>query len=136
MAEAALLLGAALLGLCVGGFLNLVIYLLPRMMEQQWAQDVAQWQMEQTEQMEQAQQAGQTELDRPAEPLPQGLLGATNHAPAYTLYKLLRPRPHCPACGHVLSWWELMPVWGYALLRGRCRARPRRPGDPGRGAAA
>ncbi len=122
MAEAALLLGAALLGLCVGGFLNLVIYRLPRMMEQQWAQDVAHWQTEQTEQMEQAQQAGQTELDRPVEPLPQGLLGATDHAPAHTLYKLLRPRPHCPACGHVLSWWELMPVWGYVLLRGRCCA--------------
>jgi leader peptidase (prepilin peptidase)/N-methyltransferase len=58
--------------------------------------------------------------------LPQGLLGAPDHAPAHTLSQLLRPRPHCPACGHVLSWWELMPVLGYVLLRGRCRscARP------------
>lgn len=35
---------------------------------------------------------------------------------------LVRPRSHCPACQRTLSWWELIPVLGYLLLRGRCRS--------------
>jgi leader peptidase (prepilin peptidase)/N-methyltransferase len=35
---------------------------------------------------------------------------------------VVRPGSHCPACGHVLSWWENIPVLSYFLLRGRCRS--------------
>ena len=28
---------------------------------------------------------------------------------------------HCPKCGHVLAWWENLPLLSYVLLRGRCR---------------
>lgn len=31
------------------------------------------------------------------------------------------PASHCPKCGHVLAWWENIPLLSYALLRGRCR---------------
>ncbi len=35
---------------------------------------------------------------------------------------LSRPRSHCPACGHVLSWWENIPLLSQiVLLKGRCR---------------
>lgn len=27
---------------------------------------------------------------------------------------------HCEVCGHILSWWELIPVFGSLVLRGRC----------------
>lgn len=35
---------------------------------------------------------------------------------------VVRPGSHCPACGHVLSWWENIPVLSYVLLRARCRS--------------
>nr|WP_282452773.1 A24 family peptidase [Lysobacter sp. CAU 1642] len=28
---------------------------------------------------------------------------------------------HCPACKHRLAWWENIPVFSFAILRGRCR---------------
>lgn len=31
------------------------------------------------------------------------------------------PRSHCPHCGHTLSAWELVPVFSFVFLRGRCR---------------
>jgi leader peptidase (prepilin peptidase) / N-methyltransferase len=34
----------------------------------------------------------------------------------------VRPRSSCPSCGHVLSWYENVPVVSYLVLRGRCRA--------------
>ncbi|MDD6327346.1 MAG: prepilin peptidase [Eubacteriales bacterium] len=30
-------------------------------------------------------------------------------------------RSHCMSCGHVLSWYELFPLFSYLFLRGRCR---------------
>lgn len=32
-----------------------------------------------------------------------------------------KPRSHCPKCGHVLSWYELIPVFSYIYLGGKCR---------------
>ncbi len=34
---------------------------------------------------------------------------------------LLHPPSHCPACGHRLGPWDLIPLFSYLLLRGRCR---------------
>ncbi|WP_214846733.1 A24 family peptidase [Exiguobacterium sp. s193] len=34
---------------------------------------------------------------------------------------IVRPRSHCPNCGHVLGPLELTPVIGYLALRGKCR---------------
>ena len=35
---------------------------------------------------------------------------------------LWRPASHCPACGTPLAVWQLLPLVGFALLRGRCAA--------------
>jgi leader peptidase (prepilin peptidase)/N-methyltransferase len=35
---------------------------------------------------------------------------------------LSRPRSRCPKCGHVLRWWENIPVFSWLMLRGRCSA--------------
>ena len=35
---------------------------------------------------------------------------------------LLHPPSHCPACGHTLRWWELVPLLSWLVLRGRCSA--------------
>ncbi|MFW5998218.1 MAG: prepilin peptidase [bacterium] len=33
---------------------------------------------------------------------------------------LVLSRSRCPSCGHVLKWWELMPVISFLILRGKC----------------
>lgn len=42
---------------------------------------------------------------------------------------IIRPGSHCPACGHVLSWWENIPLFSYLLLKGACR-KCRKPISP------
>ncbi len=32
----------------------------------------------------------------------------------------VRPRSSCPSCGHVIAWYENVPVVSYLALRGRC----------------
>ena len=34
---------------------------------------------------------------------------------------IIKPRSHCDKCGHVLSWYELIPVLSFIFLRGKCR---------------
>lgn len=34
---------------------------------------------------------------------------------------IVKPRSHCDSCHHVLSWYELIPIFSYLFLRGKCR---------------
>jgi leader peptidase (prepilin peptidase) / N-methyltransferase len=34
---------------------------------------------------------------------------------------LVRPRSHCPRCGHLIAAYDNVPIASYLLLRGRCR---------------
>ena len=43
-------------------------------------------------------------------------------APAEQPYNLLLPRSQCPACGHLISAAENIPLVSFALLKGKCRA--------------
>jgi len=93
----------AVLGLLVGSFLNVVIHRLPRMMERQWLQDMADWQR----------QTDGVALDaQPTAAAP----------PAQATFNLARPASHCPACLHTLRWHENIPVLSFVFLRGRCSA--------------
>lgn len=33
----------------------------------------------------------------------------------------LRKRSHCPQCNHILSWKDLIPVFSFLMLKGKCR---------------
>ncbi len=104
--DEALLLVAALFGLIMGSFVNVVIHRLPRMLEQQWAQDVALWLAE-----------------HDGSPEPTASPGtALGDAPGTAPYNLARPGSHCPTCGQALAWRDKIPLLSYLLLRGRCRA--------------
>jgi len=85
-------------GLLVGSFLNVVIHRLPKMMEQQWAAECA---------------------DYTASQAPAGSV-ATPTAVAPARFNLWTPRSRCPACGHPVQWYENIPVLSYLALRGRC----------------
>lgn len=88
----------AVLGLLIGSFLNVVIYRLPKMMERRWAEEV------------QAMQAPAAQADTsPAHPEPER-------------FNLMVPRSRCPSCGHLVQWYENIPVVSYLFLRGRCSA--------------
>ena len=81
-------------GLLFGSFLNVVIYRLPKMMEQQWARECAEY------------------------------LQPTTNEPALVVepFNLLVPRSRCSACGHGIRWFENIPVLSYLFLRGKCSA--------------
>ncbi|KRB35453.1 MULTISPECIES: A24 family peptidase [unclassified Acidovorax] len=94
------------IGLLVGSFLNVVIYRLPKMMERQWAAELAQ--------VEASNQGKEPPED------------------TQLTFNLMTPRSRCPACGHLVRWHENIPVLSYLFLRGRCsscktRISPRYP---------
>lgn len=93
MHESSLLLiaAAALLGLIIGSFLNVVIHRLPIMMEREWQAHCAQRQ------------------------------GAEPDA-APSRFNLFVPRSACPQCGHLIAWYENLPLLSYLFLKGRCSA--------------
>lgn len=37
-------------------------------------------------------------------------------------HSCFRMRSRCAECGHVLAWYDLIPVFSYLILRGRCRS--------------
>ena len=81
----------AILGLVVGSFLNVVIYRLPKMMEQSdqyYCRSLL---------------AGEdiTEIESKK-------------------FNLLYPPSACPNCGHRIRFWQNIPVLSYVLQRGRC----------------
>jgi leader peptidase (prepilin peptidase)/N-methyltransferase len=80
------------LGLIVGSFLNVVIYRLPRMMEEDWRRACAE------------------------------TLGHEQGAPAAPSLTLARPGSHCPSCGHPVRPLENIPLLSYLVLGGHCSA--------------
>ena len=86
-------LGALLLGLIVGSFLNVVILRLPKRMQAGLGEACADLRGEETE------------------PLPSRWFG---------LDYLITPASSCPHCGHGIRAWENIPLLSYLLLRGRC----------------
>lgn len=85
----------SVLGLLIGSFLNVVIYRLPKIMERQWAAEAA------------AYRAHELGEEAPAPPEP---------------FNLMAPRSRCQSCGHMVQWYENIPVLSYLFLRGRCSA--------------
>ncbi len=85
-----------LVGLLIGSFLNVVIHRMPKMLEAQWVAECA--------------SLGQTEL------------GASTYKtlPKGDKFNLMVPRSRCPHCGHVIAWYENIPVISYIALRGKC----------------
>ncbi len=81
------------LGLCIGSFLNVVVYRLPITLEKEWKSDCC-------------------SLLEIEQPVPE------NTKP----FNLMFPNSHCPNCKHNIRMWENIPVLSYLLLKGKCSA--------------
>lgn len=86
------LLAALWIGLCLGSFLNVVIYRLPIMLRRGWEADLREI------------------LEQPTE------------APIDEPFDLARPRSRCPSCGTQIKAWQNIPVISWVALKGRCGA--------------
>jgi leader peptidase (prepilin peptidase) / N-methyltransferase len=42
--------------------------------------------------------------------------------PAGDKFNLVTPRSRCSQCGHLIAWYENIPVFSYVFLRGKCAA--------------
>ena len=88
----ALYLTIGILSLCVGSFLNVVIYRTPKMMEQEWHQEC---------QM----------LLHPEQPIIDE-----------SKLSLSKPASTCPKCKTPIRWYQNIPVVSWLVLRGKCGA--------------
>ncbi len=79
------------IGLMVGSFLNVVIYRLPIMMENEFKADYEEYFHPEKEQ------------------------------PKKEKFNLMVPRSHCPNCGHKISAWENIPLLSFIFLGGKCK---------------
>ena len=86
----ALYIAVGLLGLCIGSFLNVVIYRTPKMMEQEWRQDC------------------------------QMLLHPEQALIDQLKLTLSKPASTCPKCHSAIRWYQNIPVVSWLILRGRC----------------
>jgi leader peptidase (prepilin peptidase)/N-methyltransferase len=83
---------AAVIGLLVGSFLNVVIYRLPVMMQRGWRKECLEY-------LQISQEAGQAE-ENP--------------------FNLIVPLSRCPGCNTPIKPYQNIPVISYLFLRGRC----------------
>lgn len=81
----------AAFSLCIGSFLNVVVYRLPRMLERDFRRE-----------------ATATLAEAPAQPLPPDD------------FNLAKPRSHCTNCGRMVRSYENLPIISWLLLRRRC----------------
>lgn len=87
----------SVLSLLVGSFLNVVIYRLPKMMENEWHCD--------------CRELLKDELKKPSKGKPEHKTEGFN---------LVKPDSHCPSCNAPVKAWQNIPVISYLLLKGKC----------------
>ncbi len=97
-------IGLALIGLCIGSFLNVVVHRLPIMLERNWR----------------AESAELLGVDPPVDAAAAG--GAASSHAAEAHLSLWSPGSRCPQCGHVLRWYENIPLLSWLVLRAKCSA--------------
>ena len=82
----------AILGLCIGSFLNVVVYRLPLTLQKEWQSDCC----------------SLLEIEPP------------ENTSRHQVFNLLFPNSHCPHCDHNIRLWENIPVLSYLILKGKC----------------
>lgn len=106
---------AALLGLLIGSFLNVVIHRKPILLERLWLSDTAQY-LQDGSAMQRVLGSRSTSIQE----LHRVGLSLEAEVQALPALSISRPRSRCPHCGHAIRWWENVPLISWLLLRGRC----------------
>lgn len=91
----------AFIGLCVGSFLNVVVYRFPIMLNRDWTEF-----------------AHEHLAEHAAE---EGLSDAPKESPPAEPFNLAVPRSRCPSCNNLITAWQNIPVVSWLVLRGRCK---------------
>jgi len=99
----------AFLGLFVGSFLNVVIYRLPVMMQNEWRD--AMQDMAADEAAAAALEKGDVDTEA----------AVRDERVASEPFNLSVPRSRCPKCNNLITWWQNIPVVSYLMLGGKCR---------------
>jgi len=86
----ALYLAVGLFSLCIGSFLNVVIFRTPKMMEQEWHQEC------------------------------QMLLNPEQPIIDQSKLTLSQPASTCPKCDSAIRWYQNIPIISWLALRGKC----------------
>ncbi|KQV61113.1 peptidase A24 [Pelomonas sp. Root1217] len=102
-------------GLCIGSFLNVVVYRLPLMLERQWLHESAA-QLTDADAMARVASVPLPE----AEKLAKAVDAYGTKIEALPPFTIAAPRSRCPHCGHQLRWHENLPVIGWLRLGGKC----------------
>lgn len=79
-----------LLSLCIGSFLNVVIYRLPLMLQRDWRREC------------------------------HAFLNLPQENEKIAVFNLMLPRSHCPQCQSTIKAWHNIPVISYLCLKGKC----------------
>ncbi|MDO4426837.1 MAG: prepilin peptidase [Moraxella sp.] len=96
------LMVAGLLGLCVGSFLNVVIYRTPAIMHREWrSESVEFWQNEPD--LASVHKTALAEAVKSDAPM-----------------SLSFPPSRCPKCNHQIRWFENIPIVSWLFLKGKC----------------
>ncbi|MGL4667442.1 MAG: prepilin peptidase [Saezia sp.] len=114
-----------LFGLLFGSFLNVVIYRVPKNLDQEQDQGVGEYLEQKVSKKDTLgfiplgyqcpHCSTQSSLDKGVYILPED----QRPAPAKP-FNLFTPGSACPGCGHKIRWWENIPVLSWLLLRGKC----------------
>jgi leader peptidase (prepilin peptidase)/N-methyltransferase len=92
--------------LCIGSFLNVVIYRLPLMLERQWRAEAA--------------AALESAATPDSAPAPTTASGPGSGPETPQAFNLVTPRSACPRCKAPITAWQNIPVVSWLALRGRC----------------
>ena len=90
----------ALFSLLIGSFLNVVIYRLPKMLEQGWYKECREFL---ADELAESNVKDKTEKKEEVEEV-----------------TLSKPASTCPKCGHLIRFYENVPVISWLFLRGKC----------------
>jgi len=90
-----------LVSLAVGSFLNVVIYRLPIMLENEWRNECKEY----------LELEDNSNVDNNVD---------NNDDSKTEVFNLAKPDSSCPECNHKIRAWENIPVFSYLILRGKC----------------
>ncbi|PCJ19637.1 MAG: prepilin peptidase [Gammaproteobacteria bacterium] len=101
--------------LAIGSFLNVVIYRLPVMLENEWREQANEFLA--LEQEEENQESTQSKHDTTDSTSTDNQVESQKTTESFNL---AFPNSRCPSCEHEIKPWENIPVVSYLFLRGKC----------------